>query len=116
MIALIFMVSSSNGPVIGLVSCKRHKLPLVPGSEPNQPAWTALVRNSKQEASMLDMRLVTTSLAMMAALMSVALAEPVKDQPAPGLQGAPEVRPIRVILPAPWEPTKGQAESAQSSK
>lgn len=65
---------------------------------------------------MLDVRLVTTSLAVLAALMSVALAEPVKDQAAPGLQGGPEVRPIRVILPAPWEPKKGQAESVQSSK
>ena len=65
---------------------------------------------------MLDVRLVTTSLAVMAALMSVALAEPVKEQAAPVVQSATEVRPIRVILPAPWEPTRGQVESVQSSK
>jgi hypothetical protein len=65
---------------------------------------------------MLDLRLVTTSLALLAALMSVALADPVKDQPSPVVQSAPETRPIRVILPALWEPTKGQAESVQASK
>lgn len=65
---------------------------------------------------MLDLRLVTTSLAVLVALISVALAEPVKDQAAPAVQNANEARPIRVILPAPWEPTKGQAESVQSSK
>lgn len=65
---------------------------------------------------MLDVRLVTTSLAVMAALTSVALAEPVKDQAASLAQSTPEVRPIRVILPAPWQPTKSQAESVQSSK
>ncbi|MDD1535229.1 MULTISPECIES: hypothetical protein [unclassified Bradyrhizobium] len=55
---------------------------------------------------MLDVRLVTTSLAMLIALMSVALAEP-KDQVRP----AAEARPIRVILPAPWEPATTQAEA-----
>ncbi|MBR1167286.1 hypothetical protein [Bradyrhizobium liaoningense] len=65
---------------------------------------------------MLDLRLVTTSLAVLVALVSVALAEPIKDQSAPVVQSATEARPIRVILPAPWEPTKGQAESVQSSK
>ncbi|MDA9547879.1 hypothetical protein ACM43_26230 [Bradyrhizobium sp. CCBAU 45321] len=65
---------------------------------------------------MLDLRLVTTSLAMLLALVSVALAEPPKDKAAPVVQTAAEARPIRVILPAPWEPTKGQAESVQSSK
>jgi hypothetical protein len=70
----------------------------------------------EQEASMLDLRLVTTSVAVLVALISVALAEPVKDQAAPVVQSAPEARPIRVILPAPWEPTKGQAESVQASK
>ena len=65
---------------------------------------------------MLDLRFVTTSLALLLALMSVALAEPVKDQAASVVQSAPEARPIRVILPAPWEPTKGQAETVQASK
>ncbi|WP_375159375.1 hypothetical protein [Bradyrhizobium sp. RDT46] len=54
---------------------------------------------------MLDVRLMTTSLAMLTALMSVALAEPTKDQ------GQAEARPIRVILPAPWEPAPTQAEA-----
>ena len=56
---------------------------------------------------MLDVRLVTTSLAMLIALMSVVLAEPTKDQGRP----AAEARPIRVILPAPWEPATTQAEA-----
>ncbi|TGN88839.1 hypothetical protein EOW77_0008230 [Bradyrhizobium yuanmingense] len=65
---------------------------------------------------MLDLRIVTTSLAMLLALVSVALAEPPKDNAPTVVQTAAEARPIRVILPAPWEPTKGQAESVQSSK
>lgn len=64
---------------------------------------------------MLDVRLVTTSLAMLIALLSVALAEPAKDQARPAVQNTGEVRPIRVILPAPWEPAKTQAD-AQSAK
>ena len=56
---------------------------------------------------MLDVRLVTTSLAMLIALMSVAQAEPTKDQGRP----AAEARPIRVIMPAPWEPATTQAEA-----
>ncbi|WP_245444418.1 hypothetical protein [Bradyrhizobium sp. Y36] len=64
---------------------------------------------------MLDMRVVTTSLAMLIALVSVALAEPIKDQARPAAQGTSEARPIRVILPAPWEPATAQAD-AQSAK
>jgi len=59
---------------------------------------------------MLDLRLVATSLAMLIATLSVALADPVKDQARPAAQGAVEARPIRVILPAPWEPATKQAE------
>ena len=59
---------------------------------------------------MLDLRLVTTALAMLMALMTVALAEPAKDQMRPAAQAA-EARPIRVILPAPWEPATTQAEA-----
>ena len=65
---------------------------------------------------MLDVRLVTTSLATLAALMTVAVAEPVKDKAAPVAQGPAEARPIRVILPAPWEPATGQREAVQSAK
>lgn len=61
---------------------------------------------------MLDVRLVTTSLAMLVALMSVALAEPAKDQAKPAVQSTADARPIRVILAAPWEPAKTQAEAA----
>ncbi|MHC4046549.1 hypothetical protein [Bradyrhizobium sp. 23AC] len=64
---------------------------------------------------MLDVRLVTTSLAMLIALLSVALADPAKEQARPAGQGSAEARPIRVILPAPWEPARTQAD-AQSSK
>ena len=64
---------------------------------------------------MLDVRLVTTSLAMLIALVSVALAEPTKDQAASAGQGTADVRPIRVILPAPWEPATTRAD-AQPAK
>jgi hypothetical protein len=98
-----------------------EKLPLVPESAPNQAVCAALSQQILQEASMFDLRLVATTLAMMFALMSVSLAAAVKDKsPAsekaqPITEGPTEVRPIRVILPASWEPSKGQAE-AQSTK
>ncbi|UPK25200.1 hypothetical protein [Bradyrhizobium sp. 195] len=60
---------------------------------------------------MLDLRLATTSLAMPIALLSVALAEPAKNQARPAVQGAAEARPIRVILPALWEPARTQAQA-----
>ena len=62
------------------------------------------------------MRVVTTSMAMLVALMTVALADPAKERPNPAVQSAAEARPIRVILPAPWEPAKGQAETTHASK
>ncbi|MHB0768808.1 hypothetical protein [Bradyrhizobium sp. 5.13L] len=66
---------------------------------------------------MLDLRLVTTSAAMLVGLMAVALAEPVKDQAAPAGQSSAEARPIRVVLPAPWEPaTRSHGETTQASK
>jgi hypothetical protein len=72
---------------------------------------------------MLDVRLAVTTLAMLIALLSASLAEAVKDKlPEPAndkahsvTQGSAESRPIRVILPASWEPSKGQAET-QSTK
>jgi hypothetical protein len=71
----------------------------------------------KQEASMLDLRLVTTSAAMLVGLVAVALAEPVKDHAPAAGQSAAEARPIRVVLPAPWEPaTRSQGEATQASK
>lgn len=66
---------------------------------------------------MLDLRLVTTSAAMLVAMMAVALAEPVKDKAAPVVQSSAEARPIRVVLPAPWEPaTRSHGEAPRSSK
>jgi hypothetical protein len=65
---------------------------------------------------MLDVRLVTTSLAMLVALMAAAAAEPVKDQAAPVVPSSAEARPIRVILPAPWETIQSQGEPVKSSK
>ncbi|WP_440641669.1 hypothetical protein ACSHT2_11515 [Bradyrhizobium sp. PUT101] len=65
---------------------------------------------------MLNVRLVTTSLAMLVALMAATAAEPVKDQAAPVVQSSAEAHPIRVILPAPWETTKSQGEPVKSSK
>ena len=64
---------------------------------------------------MLDVRLVATCVAMSIALMSVALAEPTKDQAPSSTQSSTEARPIRVILPAPWESGDSQAE-ARSAK
>ncbi|SHN80759.1 hypothetical protein [Bradyrhizobium erythrophlei] len=72
---------------------------------------------------MLDVRLAATTLAMLIALVSVSLADAVKDKlPEPAsdkahsvAQSSAEARPIRVILPASWEPSKGQAET-QSMK
>ncbi|WP_094891320.1 hypothetical protein [Bradyrhizobium amphicarpaeae] len=60
---------------------------------------------------MLDLRLVATSLAMLIALLSVALADSAKDQARPDAQIAATARPIRVILPAPWEAATKQAEA-----
>lgn len=77
----------------------------------------------KPETSM-DLRLAATTLAILTALMSIALAdhdkdmlpEPVSEHKAqPIAQGSAQARPIRVILPASWEPNNGQA-AAQSTK
>ena len=72
---------------------------------------------------MLDVRAAATTLAMLIALVSVALADAAKDKsqaPAsnkarPVAENPADARPIRAILPASWEPGKGQAE-AQSTK
>ena len=70
---------------------------------------------------MLDLRLAATTLAILPALMSVSLADTVKDQlpkgtkdkAQPVAQTSVETRPIRVILPASGEPSKGQAETTK---
>jgi hypothetical protein len=61
---------------------------------------------------MLDLRVIAASLGMMVALMSVALAEPTKDQAPVASRGSTDARPVhvRVILPAPWEPSNPPAE------
>jgi hypothetical protein len=61
---------------------------------------------------MLDVRLLATALALTAALMSVALAEPAKDKLHPtNAQSAVEARPVRVVLPAPWEAKQPEVPS-----
>lgn len=60
---------------------------------------------------MLDVRLVIASIAVSISLMSVAFAEPTKDQAPPVARSSAEDRPIRVILPAPWEASTRQAET-----
>ena len=70
---------------------------------------------------MLDLRVVATTLVMLAALVSVSLADSVKDKSPeiakekaqPVVSTSVETRPIRVILPASWEPSKGQTEIAK---
>ncbi|WP_142252080.1 hypothetical protein [Bradyrhizobium sp. UNPF46] len=109
----MFIVSSSSSPVIRVCLFQTSKIATCSRSRTNQLAPPALMR--KPEASMLDLRLVATSLAMLIALLSAALADPAKDQAQPAAQGAAEARPIRVILPAPWEPATKQAQ-AQSVK
>lgn len=72
---------------------------------------------------MLDLRLAATALAMLVALVSVSLADAVKDKSPdsaddvgePVARSSAESRPIRVVLPASWEPSEKQAET-QSSK
>ncbi|SFK03831.1 hypothetical protein SAMN05216525_14942 [Bradyrhizobium sp. Gha] len=64
---------------------------------------------------MLDLRLMATLIALSIGLMSVASAEPTKDQAEPAVQSSREARPVRVILPAPWQPSERQAET-QSAK
>ena len=61
---------------------------------------------------MLDLRLLTAAAAVMVALMSVALAEPTRDQTPVASQGSTDARPVhvRVIFPAPWEQNTPQTE------
>ena len=68
-------------------------------------------------------RLTATTSVIFIALVSVSLADAVKDKSpelatdkaTPDAQSSAKSRPIRVILPASWEPAKGQAET-QSMK
>ena len=68
-----------------------------------------------EEFLMLDLRVFATSLAMLVASMSIALAEPARDQPS-AVASPAEARPIRVVLPAPWEPAKRQDVQTQAAK
>jgi hypothetical protein len=90
-------------------------LPVVPGQPRNQASCAALSHHLKQETSMLDLRLVAVSLTTLAALMSVAFADPAKDrlqeQDKAKAQSSVEARPVRVILPASWEPNVREAET-----
>ncbi|MBW7968394.1 hypothetical protein [Bradyrhizobium sp. BR 10289] len=60
-----------------------------------------------------DLRAVVIAASFILASIAVAAAEGAKDQPAriasSASDHAGEVRPIRVILPAPWEPAPAQA-------
>jgi hypothetical protein len=61
---------------------------------------------------MLDLRLTAASLATFVALMSVAMAEPDKDRSQEQDKDKVQmVRPVRVILPASWEPNVKEAET-----
>jgi hypothetical protein len=64
-----------------------------------------------------DLRAVVIAASFILASIAVAAAEGTQDQPARIAAGASEraaeARPIRVILPAPWQPASTQA-SAQT--
>lgn len=63
---------------------------------------------------MLDVRLMAASVVTFMALMSIAIAEPDKDrsqeQAKINAQSSVEARPVRVILPASWEPNVKEAK------
>lgn len=63
---------------------------------------------------MLDVRLMAASVVTFMALMSIAVAEPDKDrsqeQAKINVQSSVEARPVRVILPASWEPNVKEAK------
>lgn len=65
---------------------------------------------------MLDLRIATAAAALLVALVSVALAEPGKDQMQPTVQTPSDARPVRVILPALWETSNRPSEKPSSSK
>ena len=64
---------------------------------------------------MLDLRLAAASLATFVALMSVAMAEPDKDrsqeQDKVKAESSVTARPVRVVLPASWEPNVKEAQT-----
>jgi len=57
---------------------------------------------------MFDLRAVAIATSLILASIAVAAAEPAQDQPAKAAarttDTASAARPIRVVLPAPWEP------------
>jgi hypothetical protein len=54
---------------------------------------------------MFDLRMVAIAASFILASIAVAAAERAPDQPAPAprTESSDEARPIRVVLPAPWE-------------
>lgn len=65
----------------------------------------------------IDLRIAAVAAGLIVASIAVAAADNSADKgpaaPAAQAQRAPELRPIRVVLPAPWEPA--QTASAVSS-
>lgn len=53
-----------------------------------------------------DLRAIVLALAFLASSIVVALAEPSSEETVNSNQRVAEARPIRVILPAPWETSR----------
>lgn len=63
---------------------------------------------------MFDLRIVAIAASFVLASIAVAAADGAQEQPqAPRTETAGEARPIRVVLPAPWQ-TAAQASSSQA--
>ncbi|MBC9876063.1 hypothetical protein G8O24_01715 [Bradyrhizobium sp. INPA01-394B] len=67
-----------------------------------------------------DLRAVVIAASLVLASIAVAAAEGAPDQPAKMAAGttdrAGEARPVRVILPAPWEPASASGMQAMVQK
>lgn len=61
----------------------------------------------------IDIRTVILSIAFVASSIVVALAEPNSEGRADATEKLSEARPIRVILPAPWEPATSSPNAPQ---
>lgn len=67
---------------------------------------------------LIDLRALMLGIAFVASSIVVALAEPSKEKPASFAERFAEARPVRVILPAPWETSRTavNADNAERSK
>lgn len=63
-----------------------------------------------------DLRILAVSASLVLASIAVAAADNLHEQPSPAVAStsgsAGEARPIRVVLPAPWEPASTSPRSA----